>query len=70
MLSPSVTQVRGQTAPAVIPLVMEPESKLYTDPVLVLDFQVGHFLSFIFSFFFFFFPFRKGRRGGLETIQW
>jgi hypothetical protein len=24
-----------------VPLVMEPESRLYTDPVVVLDFQVG-----------------------------
>ena len=26
-------------APEYIPLVMEPESRFYTDPVLVLDFQ-------------------------------
>lgn len=26
-------------APECLPLIMEPESKLYTDPVLVLDFQ-------------------------------
>ena len=38
-ISPSKQQVANQAAMAVIPLVMEPESKLYLDPVLVLDFQ-------------------------------
>ena len=28
-------------APEYIPLVMEPESRFYADPVVVLDFQVG-----------------------------
>lgn len=38
-LSPSREQVRNQNAIECLPLVMEPESKLYTSPVLVLDFQ-------------------------------
>lgn len=38
-LSPSKHQVANQCAMAVIPLVMEPFSSLYVDPVIVLDFQ-------------------------------
>ncbi|XP_065057667.1 DNA polymerase zeta catalytic subunit-like isoform X2 [Rhopilema esculentum] len=38
-VSPSVRQRAQMAAPEVIPLVMEPESRFYTDPVLVLDFQ-------------------------------
>lgn len=37
--SPSKQQVAAQAAPECIPLVMEPMSKLYTSPVIVLDFQ-------------------------------
>lgn len=32
-------QVGGQPAMEAIPLVMEPESRMYTSPVVVLDFQ-------------------------------
>jgi len=32
-------QVAQQNAPECIPLVMEPRSNFYTDPLLVLDFQ-------------------------------
>lgn len=39
MLSPSKEQVARQPAMECLPLVMEPESKMYTDPVAVLDFQ-------------------------------
>jgi DNA polymerase zeta len=38
-VSPSVQQRLHQRAPEYIPLVMEPESRFYTDPVIVLDFQ-------------------------------
>ena len=38
-ISPSPDQRKTMAAPEYIPLVMEPESKLYTDPVVVLDFQ-------------------------------
>lgn len=38
-VSPSVEQRGAMRAPEVIPLVMEPESRFYSDPVLVLDFQ-------------------------------
>lgn len=38
-VSPSVTQRANMKAPEYIPLVLEPESKLYVDPVVVLDFQ-------------------------------
>ncbi|XP_050510996.1 DNA polymerase zeta catalytic subunit isoform X2 [Diabrotica virgifera virgifera] len=38
-VSPSVQQRAHMKAPEYIALVMEPESKLYTDPVIVLDFQ-------------------------------
>jgi DNA polymerase zeta len=39
VLSPSKTQVQNQNSNECIPLVMNPESGLYIDPVLVLDFQ-------------------------------
>lgn len=38
-VSPSVEQRGAMWAPETIPLVMEPESRFYSDPVLVLDFQ-------------------------------
>ena len=38
-VSPSVQQRARMQAPECIPLNMEPESKFYTDPVVVLDFQ-------------------------------
>lgn len=39
LLSPSRNRVANQAPMEVIPLVMEPESGYYADPVLVLDFQ-------------------------------
>ncbi|KAI1320530.1 DNA polymerase zeta [Mortierella claussenii] len=39
MISPSRAQVAAQRALEVIPMVMEPESGFYEDPVVVLDFQ-------------------------------
>ncbi|KAF9185070.1 DNA polymerase zeta [Haplosporangium sp. Z 11] len=39
MISPSRAQVGSQRAAEVIPMVMEPESGFYEDPVVVLDFQ-------------------------------
>lgn len=39
LISPSKRQVASQAAMEVIPLVMEPESNFYVDPILVLDFQ-------------------------------
>lgn len=38
-VSPSVEQRAHMRAPEYIPLLLEPESKLYNDPVIVLDFQ-------------------------------
>eukprot|EP00794_Sanderia_malayensis_P000337 gene337-969_t len=38
-VSPSNKQRAAMAAPECIPLVMEPESRFYTDPVIVLDFQ-------------------------------
>ena len=38
-ISPSPDQRMSMAAPEFIPLVMEPESKFYGDPVVVLDFQ-------------------------------
>ena len=38
-LSPTRRQVAEMAAPECIPLVMEPESKMYDSPVAVLDFQ-------------------------------
>ena len=38
-ISPSKEQAARQPAMACLPLVMEPESKMYVDPVAVLDFQ-------------------------------
>ncbi|XP_038059014.1 DNA polymerase zeta catalytic subunit-like [Patiria miniata] len=38
-MSPSVQQRSRMKAPECIPLVMEPESRFYQDPVIVLDFQ-------------------------------
>lgn len=38
-LSPD--QVKKQPAMAATPLTLEPTSDIYTDPVVVLDFQVG-----------------------------
>ena len=40
LVSPSKNQVSGQAPMECIPLVMEPHSSFYTDPVVVLDFQV------------------------------
>lgn len=39
LLSPGYQQVASQPAMECIPLVMEPESGFYSDPVIVLDFQ-------------------------------
>lgn len=39
-VSPSRQQVAGQAAMESIPLVFEPQSRFYTSPVVVLDFQV------------------------------
>uniref|UniRef100_A0A2H8TGZ7 DNA polymerase n=1 Tax=Melanaphis sacchari TaxID=742174 RepID=A0A2H8TGZ7_9HEMI len=38
-ISPSIKQRAEMNAAQSIPLIMEPESKFYTDPVIVLDFQ-------------------------------
>jgi DNA polymerase zeta len=38
-VSPSVQQRAKMKAPEFLPLILEPESKLYVDPVIVLDFQ-------------------------------
>lgn len=38
-LSPSIKQRAHMRAPESLPLILEPESKLYTDPIIVLDFQ-------------------------------
>ncbi|CAA0816819.1 DNA polymerase zeta catalytic subunit [Striga hermonthica] len=38
-ISPGKQQVANQPAMECLPLVMEPESKFYADPVIVLDFQ-------------------------------
>ena len=34
-----LVQVANQPAMEAVPLILEPESRFYTDPVLVLDFQ-------------------------------
>ena len=39
LASPSKTEVSRQRAPMSLPLVMEPKSGFYDDPVLVIDFQ-------------------------------
>jgi DNA polymerase zeta len=39
LLSPSKFKVAAQAAMEVIPLVLEPQSAFYSDPVIVLDFQ-------------------------------
>lgn len=39
LVSPSKQQVGLQNAPFAVPLIAEPESKYYTHPVIVLDFQ-------------------------------
>lgn len=39
LITPSKTRVANQAAMEVIPLVLEPKSRFYTDPVLVLDYQ-------------------------------
>ena len=38
-VSPTRQQLGGQSAPEYLALLLEPESKMYTDPVVVLDFQ-------------------------------
>ena len=38
-VSPSVNQRARMKAPECITLTLEPESRFYTDPVIVLDFQ-------------------------------
>lgn len=38
-ISPSVQQRAKMRAPESIPLIMEPQSVFYTDPLIVLDFQ-------------------------------
>lgn len=42
LISPSRAQVAGQAPMESIPLVMEPLSSFYADPVVVLDFQVHY----------------------------
>ncbi|KAK4687469.1 DNA polymerase zeta, partial [Tremellales sp. Uapishka_1] len=39
LVSPSKQQVGLQNAPFAVPLIAEPESKYYTHPIIVLDFQ-------------------------------
>lgn len=39
LVSPSKAELRAQKAVFCVPLVMEPISRFYTDPVIVLDFQ-------------------------------
>lgn len=46
LLSPSRNQVAAQAPMECIPLVMEPQSRYYSDPVVVLDFQVS-FLPYL-----------------------
>ncbi|KAI5736796.1 hypothetical protein M8J76_007192 [Diaphorina citri] len=38
-VSPSIKQRAHMRAPESLPLILEPESRLYTDPIIVLDFQ-------------------------------
>ncbi|KAM3960998.1 LOW QUALITY PROTEIN: DNA polymerase zeta catalytic subunit [Aphomia sociella] len=38
-LSPTVKQRAKMRAPEILPLIFEPESRFYSDPVIVLDFQ-------------------------------
>ncbi|XP_020282558.1 DNA polymerase zeta catalytic subunit isoform X2 [Pseudomyrmex gracilis] len=38
-ISPSIHQRAKMRAPECLPLIMEPESEFYTDPLIVLDFQ-------------------------------
>ena len=38
-VSPSIQQKAHMRAPESLPLILEPESKFYTDPIIVLDFQ-------------------------------
>ena len=38
-VSPTRQQLGGQAAPEYLALLLEPESRMYTDPVVVLDFQ-------------------------------
>ena len=38
-VSPNVMQRAAQRAPEAVPLIFEPESRLYRGPVIVLDFQ-------------------------------
>ena len=38
-VSPSRQQLLSQAAPEYLALLLEPESRMYTDPVIVLDFQ-------------------------------
>ncbi|XP_065184530.1 uncharacterized protein LOC135815197 [Sycon ciliatum] len=38
-VSPSVQQRAKMNAPECVPLILEPESRFYSDPVIVLDFQ-------------------------------
>ena len=39
MSSPSKEQIKGMNAPREVARILEPESNMYTDPVVVLDFQ-------------------------------
>jgi len=38
-ISPSIQQRAKMRAPECLPLIMEPESEFYIDPMIVLDFQ-------------------------------
>lgn len=38
-VSPSVQQRAHMRSPEYIPLILEPQSRLYLDPLIVLDFQ-------------------------------
>lgn len=72
LISPSRKKVAGQAPMEVIPLVMEPQSQFYHDPVVVLDFQSLYpsmMIAYNLCFSTCFGKLRPGEAGDIDTTE-